>query len=666
MHYFAGLLRCGKSCRLRWINYLRPDLKRGNITEEEDNLIIKLHSVLGNRWSLIAGRLPGRTDNEIKNYWNTHLKKKLKGMGVDPNTHQPLATSPSSSSLNVSPPTSSCNAQHQKLLISNNEVAMPGASCSLRRYNQLAANLQNHKLDGHEKSRMLIKSSSCTIDKYEIDRFLSSASAPISSVISSSTHFDYKAKPMFSLDCTAQSSAASRVSDTCGAAAATALVRVGSGSSFINIQARRTAAPLVGTSAAASSTPTCCSSGSSSSSMSSLPISKKSCGSLDHHSQYPYTLSPPLRSVVTPTPLSEFQASTEHPSSIHAFTKSPILYSSAQASTVHSTNAPLLESCTHVINSSPITTYISSHSSHPATYIKTSSPIRGESIDSAPSSNNFVCPSSSSFGVRSTNLAAYKLLYSDEADFMKNAWSSGDETLPRSPSEVQNEGAGAFAQIIAASGLNASTSLVTSNIACTQVVAEPTLCDQYMSDVIPSQMATSAALRMVAPPRHHSQEQNREVNGGHDQFHDVMEEGAELSNVAEKCLGEADIMMSSTTSGAMELGLLEGSSDDVMWDFEMGLQQSLEEGGHNIIGADEEQIGAAALDSQLPLSPTHQAEQQLLQGAHSLWGSMSTCNMSSSSCTWPLHMSSELPPQYHDHQQRQQLADYKPPKLINS
>ncbi|EMS60170.1 Transcription repressor MYB4 [Triticum urartu] len=44
----AGLLRCGKSCRLRWINYLRPDLKRGNFTEEEDELIIKLHELLGN------------------------------------------------------------------------------------------------------------------------------------------------------------------------------------------------------------------------------------------------------------------------------------------------------------------------------------------------------------------------------------------------------------------------------------------------------------------------------------------------------------------------------------------------------------------------------------------------------------------------------------------
>ncbi|KAK8716698.1 hypothetical protein V6N13_044002 [Hibiscus sabdariffa] len=73
----AGLNRCGKSCRLRWMNYLRPGIKRGNISPDEQDLIIRLHRLLGNRWSLIAGRLPGRTDNEIKNYWNTFLSKKV-------------------------------------------------------------------------------------------------------------------------------------------------------------------------------------------------------------------------------------------------------------------------------------------------------------------------------------------------------------------------------------------------------------------------------------------------------------------------------------------------------------------------------------------------------------------------------------------------------------
>nr|BAI49718.1 putative MYB transcription factor [Diospyros kaki] len=84
----AGLVRCGKSCRLRWINYLRPDLKRGNFGEDEEDLIVKLHALLGNRWSLIAGRLPGRTDNEVKNYWNSHLRKKLMSKGIDPDKHR--------------------------------------------------------------------------------------------------------------------------------------------------------------------------------------------------------------------------------------------------------------------------------------------------------------------------------------------------------------------------------------------------------------------------------------------------------------------------------------------------------------------------------------------------------------------------------------------------
>ncbi|GMH09120.1 hypothetical protein Nepgr_010960 [Nepenthes gracilis] len=87
----AGLNRCGKSCRLRWTNYLRPDIKRGKFSEEEEQTIVNLHSVLGNKWSAIASHLPGRTDNEIKNYWNTHLRKKLLHRGIDPVTHRPRA-----------------------------------------------------------------------------------------------------------------------------------------------------------------------------------------------------------------------------------------------------------------------------------------------------------------------------------------------------------------------------------------------------------------------------------------------------------------------------------------------------------------------------------------------------------------------------------------------
>uniref|UniRef100_A0A7N0SX23 Uncharacterized protein n=1 Tax=Kalanchoe fedtschenkoi TaxID=63787 RepID=A0A7N0SX23_KALFE len=81
----AGLNRCGKSCRLRWMNYLRPNIKRGDISAQEEDLILRLHKLLGNRWALIAGRLPGRTDNEIKNYWNSHLSKRMRDAnGQDP------------------------------------------------------------------------------------------------------------------------------------------------------------------------------------------------------------------------------------------------------------------------------------------------------------------------------------------------------------------------------------------------------------------------------------------------------------------------------------------------------------------------------------------------------------------------------------------------------
>nr|GMD27514.1 transcription factor MYB106-like [Ipomoea batatas] len=95
----SGLQRCGKSCRLRWTNYLRPDIKRGNFSLQEEQSIIQLHAFLGNT---IASHLPKRTDNEIKNYWNIHLKKKLSKMGIDPMTHRPKINSSFGSAANLS------------------------------------------------------------------------------------------------------------------------------------------------------------------------------------------------------------------------------------------------------------------------------------------------------------------------------------------------------------------------------------------------------------------------------------------------------------------------------------------------------------------------------------------------------------------------------------
>nr|ABP57085.1 Myb transcription factor [Coleus scutellarioides]ABP57086.1 Myb transcription factor [Coleus scutellarioides] len=100
----AGLLRCGKSCRLRWMNYLRPGIKRGNIGEDEEDLIVRLHALLGNRWSLIAGRLPGRTDNEIKNYWNTHLHKKLQTQKLSTTASAAADNKKKSKKKNLKPP----------------------------------------------------------------------------------------------------------------------------------------------------------------------------------------------------------------------------------------------------------------------------------------------------------------------------------------------------------------------------------------------------------------------------------------------------------------------------------------------------------------------------------------------------------------------------------
>ncbi|KAL8029737.1 hypothetical protein ABFX02_14G244100 [Erythranthe guttata] len=134
----VGLKRCGKSCRLRWLNYLRPNIRHGEFSDEEDKLICTLYATIGSRWSIIAAQLPGRTDNDIKNYWNTKLKKKLMSMII-----------PSSNQAKFPPPFSGTLQNYQPLY--NNDYNYSSfysfqASANYKSLQTISAPPQNHFL----------------------------------------------------------------------------------------------------------------------------------------------------------------------------------------------------------------------------------------------------------------------------------------------------------------------------------------------------------------------------------------------------------------------------------------------------------------------------------------------------------------------------------------
>ncbi|XP_019195591.1 PREDICTED: transcription factor RAX1-like [Ipomoea nil] len=136
-----GLKRCGKSCRLRWLNYLRPNIKHGEFTEEEDNIICTLYITIGSRWSIIAAQLPGRTDNDIKNYWNTKLKKKLLGTKLQP-PPPPLPFPPPADLYSLPQQTVPLPTHYSHI---HNQPPLSSLSCSSTKFHCPADDLQPHE-----------------------------------------------------------------------------------------------------------------------------------------------------------------------------------------------------------------------------------------------------------------------------------------------------------------------------------------------------------------------------------------------------------------------------------------------------------------------------------------------------------------------------------------